>query len=169
MRPVDAVTVTTCVRTDPATAFRLFTEDVDVWWRRGPAYRFGGDRTGAMRFEPFVGGRFLEEFPDDAGGVFEVGRILVWEPGARLVFGWRGRDFAPGETTEVEVRFEAEGAGTRVTVVHRGWDRLPATHPAKQGLTGPAFTGLVGLRWADHLRAFGACAGVTGGTDDAAP
>src|SRR5205807_9172889 len=36
----DAVTVTTCVAVDPATAFTVFTEDIDRWWRRSPRYRF---------------------------------------------------------------------------------------------------------------------------------
>ena len=36
----DSVTVTTVVRTDPADAFRLFTAEIDSWWKRGSRYRF---------------------------------------------------------------------------------------------------------------------------------
>ena len=39
--------------------------------------------------------------------------------------------FAPGMDTEVEVRFEAVGAETRVTVEHRGWDSVPIEHVAR--------------------------------------
>ena len=46
------------------------------------------------------------------------GRITAWEPGARLVF-------VDHRDTEVEVRFEAIASGTRVTLEHRGLDRLP--------------------------------------------
>ncbi len=46
----------------------------------------------------------------------EVGRVLVWEPGPRLAFTYRG-------DTEVEVRFEASEHGTRVVLEHRGFDR----------------------------------------------
>jgi Activator of Hsp90 ATPase homolog 1-like protein len=42
----------------------------------------------------------------------------VWEPGRRLVFVDR-------RETEVDVRFEPQGEATRVTLEHRGLDRLP--------------------------------------------
>jgi uncharacterized protein YndB with AHSA1/START domain len=141
----DSVTVTTVVAADPRRTFALFTDDVDVWWRRGPRYRFGGAREGRMRF---TGGRLVEEL--DGGEVYEVGRVSVWEPGARLVFGWRGRGFAPDETTEVEVRFEPVSGGTRVTVEHRGWARLAKDHPERHGLRGRAFVDMIGLWWADQ-------------------
>jgi hypothetical protein len=100
-----------------------------------------------MRLEPGVGGRLLElTRRDDA---FEFGRVRVWEPGARLVFDFRARNFVPGQTTLVEIRFEPDGAGTRVTLEHRGWDRIPPEHPARHGLTGGAFTSMMGLFWAD--------------------
>lgn len=44
-------------------------------------------------------------YGDAADEIFELGRILVWEPGKRLVFLIGGRDFAD-EWTEVEIRFE---------------------------------------------------------------
>ena len=106
-------TVTTVVRVDPVTAFRIFTEDIDSWWKRGPRYRF---RDGAMRF---YSGRLL-----DAGE--QIGRVLAWEPGVRLLLESSTWSFRPGERTEVEVRFEAVGDGTRVTVEHRGWEQRPS-------------------------------------------
>jgi uncharacterized protein YndB with AHSA1/START domain len=149
----DTVTVSTTVAVDPATGFSAFTSDVDTWWRRGPRYRFGAEREGVLRFEPQVGGRFLEIFDEAKGDAFEIGRVLVWEPGVRLVFQFRGRTFRPGELTEVEVRFEPTEEGTRVTLEQRGWDRLPADHPARHGYAGSAFTGLIGLWWADQVTA----------------
>jgi uncharacterized protein YndB with AHSA1/START domain len=146
----DVVSVTTQVSVDPRTAFRVFTEVIDEWWRHGPRYRFRPGREGVMRFEPRVGGRLLEVY-DDEGDHFEVGRVLQWEPGRRLVFEWRAHTFEPGQRTEVEVRFEPAGSGTRVTLEHRGWDSLPADHPARQGHTGEAFVSLMGLFWADLL------------------
>ena len=147
----DRVTVSTQVDVDPETAFRIFTEDVDAWWQRGPGQRFGGERRGVLRFEPGVGGRLVEVFEDDAGA-YEVGRVRIWERGARLVFGFRALAFQPGEETEVEVRFEPTSGGTRVTLEHRGWSRFRAGHPARHGFEGPAFEGMLGLWWADHLR-----------------
>jgi uncharacterized protein YndB with AHSA1/START domain len=45
------------------------------------------------------------------------------------VLTWRQDDWAASEFTEVEVRFEPAGSGTRVTVEHGGWDRVPAADP----------------------------------------
>jgi uncharacterized protein YndB with AHSA1/START domain len=149
---MDQVTVTTVVATDPTTAFQVFTGEVDLWWKRGPRYRFVGDGGGTLRFEGGERGaaRALVE-RDDRGGAFTVGRVLAWEPGERLAFEWRGRSFAGHERTEVHVRFAAEGTRTRVTVEHRGWSTLPADHPTKCGLGSPALDSLIGLRWADLL------------------
>ena len=79
--------------------------------------------------------------------------MRAWEPPARLVFSWRLATFAPGQETEVEVRFEPAPAGTRVTVIHRGWDGLPAGHPARHGQVGQAFVLFKGQWWADLLAA----------------
>jgi uncharacterized protein YndB with AHSA1/START domain len=150
-QPGAAVRVTTTVAVDPATAFAVFTDEIDLWWRRGPRYRFRAGQAGRLVFEPGAGGRLVER--DEAGGEYEVGRVRVWEPSRRLVFGWRGIDFAPGEETEVEVRFERVAAGTRVTLEHRGWDALRADHPARHGLAGTALASRVGLWWGDQLNA----------------
>jgi len=130
------VKVEALVRTDPQNAFRVFTDEVNAWWRKA---------AGPMRF---ADGKLWE-------GDFEIGRVLTWEPGARLVFEWRTRDFAPGEKTEVDIRFEAEGDATRVTLLHRGWESLPEDHPIRAGFkTGPAFRDMIGLRWAEQLTAY---------------
>jgi hypothetical protein len=151
MRTSDSVSVSTVVDVDPKTAFDVFTREIDAWWKRAPRYRFDPERSGRMRFECRLGGRLLEVYDESADDIIEVGRILVWEPGTRLVLQWRGRDFRPGDTTEVEVRFEPAAGATRVTLEHRGWDRLPADHPARHGFTGLAFADMIGLWWADLL------------------
>ncbi|MEX2205867.1 MAG: SRPBCC domain-containing protein [Myxococcota bacterium] len=147
----DNVTVSTRLSVDPLTAFQVFTDEVDAWWRVGPRFRTGHDRKSVMRFEPGVGGRLLEIFDEARDDAFELGRVRVWEPGARLVFDFRARNFVPGQITEVEIRFEPDAGGTRVTLEHRGWDRIPPEHPARHGLSGGAFTSMIGLFWADLL------------------
>lgn len=149
-RSDDAVVATTVVAVDRARAFELFTTQVDAWWKHGPRFRSGARGQSSMRFEAGVGGRFVEVF-DDRGEPFVLGRITAWEPPVRLLFEMRGRDFGPGETTEVEVRFEETRGGTRVTVEHRGWSRFPAGHPVRHGLQGPAFTAMMGVFWGDLL------------------
>jgi uncharacterized protein YndB with AHSA1/START domain len=149
--PTDAVRVTTTVAAAPAAAFRIFTEDIDAWWRRGPRFRPALRPNGVMMLEPYVGGRFAEVYDATGGDAFEIGRVRVWDPPRRLVVGWRARDFAPDESTEVEVRFEAAGDATRVVLVHRGFDALAADHPVRHGLAGPAFAAMIGLMWSELL------------------
>jgi uncharacterized protein YndB with AHSA1/START domain len=143
MTTADSITVTTKVAVDAAMAFKVFTDEIGDWWIRRP---FRG--AGTLRFESGPDGRLLEL---DRNGSREIGRVLVWEPGKRLVFEWRPQEFQPEQKTEVEVRFEPDGDGTRVTLEHRGWDAIPPGHPARFGWTGTAFTSLVGLWWADLL------------------
>jgi len=120
-----SVSATVDVAVDPATAFEVFTEEIDAWYRRGPhSWRFP-DRAVGIRCESGVGGRLLEVHDPATGAGFEFGRITVWEPGARLVFIDLTSSTPPDPVSEVEVRFEAAPGGTRVTLEHRGLDVLP--------------------------------------------
>ena len=151
MKPADRARASTFVAVDSLEAFEVFTSETDLWWGRGPRYRFGGKRRGTLTFEPGVGGRLFEIFDDGPSSVFEVGRVLVWEPGARLVLEWRLPNFAPGERTEVEVLFSPSPSGTTVTVTHRGWASLRPDHPVRHGNDVPAFIRMTGLWWGDLL------------------
>lgn len=153
MSVTDRISVTTVVAVDPATAFAVFTEEIETWWKPRVKHLFRQDRAGKLRFQPGPSGRLIEVHDDAPSQPFEVGRVLVWEPGQRLTFEWRQGNFGPNDVTEVDVRFEAVKNGTRVTLEHRGWDKLPADHPARHGYTGDAFASMVGLRWADLLTA----------------
>ncbi len=152
----NSVIVTTLVHVDPTTAFEVFTEEVDTWWKRGPRFRHIDGSASTMRFEPKVGGRLLEVPASGDGDTYERGRVLIWEPGGRLVYETAGRDMT--RPTEVEIRFEAVDAGTRVTVEQRGFDAIPADAPARHGLPEPAFVAMMGGWWADLLAAHRACA-----------
>ncbi len=70
-----------------------------------------------IRLDPGAGGRVAE-------GEVEVGRVVSWEPGERILLEWRQADWQPDQVTEVELRFEPVPGGTRVTLEHRGWGRL---------------------------------------------
>jgi uncharacterized protein YndB with AHSA1/START domain len=142
----DTVTVSIDVAVDPDTAFDVFTNEIDSWYQRGPhSWRYP-DRAVGIRFEPRVGGRLLEVHDADSGEGFAFGRVLVWEPGARLVFADLVSSAPPDPVTEVEVRFEAAGDGTRVTLEHRGLDRLPPDVAAQKRMYGWQTT----LRWFDE-------------------
>lgn len=136
----------------PDEAFRLFTEEIALWWRRGRRFRHAGDERGLIAIEPGVGGRLFESFgPAGAETVVELGRVTTWEPPARLAFTWRAANFAPHEHTRVEVRFEPRGDGTLVTVVHSGWSALPADHPVRHGEDVAAFIRRTGMWWGELL------------------
>jgi uncharacterized glyoxalase superfamily protein PhnB len=102
------------VPVEPAKAFTVFTDELDLWWVRGPV-NFSGDagRVFAMRIEPGVGGRLLQVYDAADGEAVERGRITVWEPGARL--GWQ----SSLDDVVTEVRFEPSPVGTRVVVEAR--------------------------------------------------
>jgi uncharacterized protein YndB with AHSA1/START domain len=144
----DQARVSVLVMVDPVTAFRVFTEEIDRWWRRGLAYRVSGKERGIIHLEAGVGGRLFESFETASGTkVFETGRVLCWEPPARLVLEWRAVNFAPTEKTEVEVLFEPSTSGTLVTVTHRGWSAIRGDHPVRHGQQVPAFIRMRGLWW----------------------
>lgn len=151
------VVVALRVRATPERAFDVFTQEIGLWWRHEEFFKFTPRSPGTLSFEPpgdGRGGRLIETLKN--GKVFEVGDVRVWEPGERLVVGWRQATFAAGLETEVEVRFEALGDETRVTVEHRGWDRVPAAHVAKHGHPEPLFLQRQGEHWQDLLRALAA-------------
>lgn len=135
---------TVSVAVDPLTAFTVFTEHIDEWYLGGRHAWTDPDRAVGIRFEPGVGGRWLEVWDADSGEGYEIGVVQAWEPGSRLVVSYRHPRLPPAPLTEIEVRFDAVDGGTRVTLEHRGWDRLPPDAVANF-LTPRAWSTLV--RW----------------------
>ena len=108
-------------------AFRLFVEDIGTWW---PAERFSraaddqygeGVTVARVVFEPRAGGRLYEVTSEGVEGTWA--EVLAFEAPSRFVLAWKPND-RPEPPTEVEVRFDADGAGTVVSLEHRGWERL---------------------------------------------
>ena len=158
--PGDQVRVTVLVAVVPEMAFQIFTEEIDKWWRRGPRFRASSGQSGIMQLEPWIGGRLLESLETEAGPREMVtGRVTVWEPPSRLVFQWRGLNFAPDEKTEVEVEFAASRSGTSVTVTHRGWSSLREDHPARHGHGPSDFCQMLGMWWRDLMTSLREVAG----------
>jgi len=150
--PGDQARATVLVAVPPAVAFRVFTEEIDQWWRRGLKYRVAGGNRGFIHLEPRPGGRLYESFETrGTTRVFETGTVTVWEPPSRLAFEWRAANFAPGERTLVEVHFAPSPSGTLVTVTHRGWASLRPDHPARHGQDVGPFIRTMGLWWGDQL------------------
>jgi uncharacterized protein YndB with AHSA1/START domain len=99
-------------------AFRLFTEGFAEWWPLA-SYSVIGDEAESCAIEPWVGGRVFER--TRSGEEREWGSVLAWDPPERLEFTWQpGGPDDRGQNVDVE--FHAEADGTRVTLIHTGWD-----------------------------------------------
>ena len=150
--PGDQARVSVSVGVVPEQAFRIFTEEIDQWWLRGPKYRASGRHSGTLVLESGCGGRLFERIASgDRSRQVDLGTVRVWEPPSRLVIDWRGVNFAPGEVTEVEVTFARSASGSLVTVTHRGWAKLRPDHPARHGEDVVGFIRMMGLLWGDLM------------------
>jgi uncharacterized glyoxalase superfamily protein PhnB len=98
------------VAVDPATAFKVFTEELDCWWIQGPINFFDTARAYYKRMEPGVGGRIVEVYDEKTGDGLELARITVWEPGKRVA--WT----SSLDDVEIDIRFEKSAGGTEVRV-----------------------------------------------------
>ena len=142
------------VQASPDYAFDVFTREIGLWWRHEEFFKFTPRSPGTLSFEPPTegrAGRLIETLKN--GKVFELGDVRAWVPGERLVVGWRQATFPAGMETEVEVRFESVGEETRVTVEHRGWERVPPAHVAKHGHPEALFMRRQGTHWQVLLEA----------------
>ena len=97
-------------------AFRLFTDDIDTWWPTA-SHSYGGEDVERTVFETREGGRVYEVQKD--GTERDWAEVVVWDPPERIMLAWKICD-----PTEVEVRFTAQGDSTRVSLEHRGWERV---------------------------------------------
>jgi len=115
-RPIAPVMRAVRVARSPEDTFRLFTEEMGAWWPMASHSVFGAEATVAVE-----GAEVVETGPD--------GRRTVWaevvecDPPHLFTMRWHpGTD--PATPTTVEVRFLADGDGTRVELTHTGWEVL---------------------------------------------
>lgn len=108
------------VRVAPDAAFRRFTAEMSLWWPLATHSVFP-EETSTVRFAGERGGRIVESTQD--GREADWGIVTTWQPPGRLGFTWYPAR-TPDTAQQVEVTFVAEAGGTRVTVVHDGWETL---------------------------------------------
>ena len=101
-------------------AFKRWTTDIASWWPV-KTHSVGQGKVKTLVFEGGVGGRCYEVWHD--GTENEWGRVTVWDPPRLVRYTWYP-DRTPEAAQDIEVRFEAEGNGTRLTLTHTGWERL---------------------------------------------
>jgi uncharacterized protein YndB with AHSA1/START domain len=105
-------------------AFTVFTERFGDF--KPPEHNLLAAPIAETVFEPRVGGHIIDRGTD--GSECRWARILAYDPPNRVVFSW---DIGPtwqvetdsACTSEVEVRFTADGDQTRVELEHRNIDR----------------------------------------------
>lgn len=111
------------VAASPDHAFDVFANGIGRWWPK--SHHISKADLDRVVLEPVPGGRWYEVAVD--GSQCEVGKVLDWNPPARLLLAWQLKhDFSydPDLVTEVEVTFSPEGEGTRVNLEHRNLERL---------------------------------------------
>jgi uncharacterized protein YndB with AHSA1/START domain len=118
------------VERPPATAFKAFCEEIGQWWPKGPS--FDGKDLADMCIEGRIGGRFYERYSD--GTEYDIGQVTAYQPPGRVAFTWRAPSWEVA--TQVEVRFIADGAGTRVELEHSGWDQAEKLRDTRKGYDG---------------------------------
>lgn len=113
------------VRRSAADAFRIFTQEISVWWPMATHTRAKtaeGEVTARVTIEPRVGGRVYETLTD--GRELEWGAVSAYEPGSFFAINWTMGRAAP-QTTDVSVRFEPiDAQSCRVTLTHENWERM---------------------------------------------
>jgi uncharacterized protein YndB with AHSA1/START domain len=105
----------------PEHAFAVWAERTSLWWP--PSHSVSADPGLTVTFEPRPGGRIFERTP--TGEEHDWGEVVAWEPPRRLAYLWHLRQDR-ADATRVEVTFAPAEAGTEVTIVHTGWERLGA-------------------------------------------
>ena len=131
------------VRVPPAKAFELFAGHMGEWWHE--SHHIAPKPFADIVIEPREGGRWFERDAD--GGEALWGKVLEWDPPHRLVLGWQLNarfEYDPEFVNEVELVFEAAGAGTRVTLTHHNLQRFGDSAAAMAPSLGEGWAMLLG-------------------------
>ena len=126
---VAAIRKTITVAAAPEHAFRTFTDGIARWWPL-ETHSIHEREAEDVVLEARVGGRFFER--SASGATAAWGEVLECDPPRLIRYTWHPGYEPDAPMTEVEVRFQPEGDGTRVELEHRGWDRLGAAATEQQ-------------------------------------
>ena len=118
----EPVRVAVRVNASPERAFEAFAVEFSAWWPLATHHIAEAEAAEAV-IEPRAGGRWYERGTD--GSECDWGRVLAYEPPTRLALDWQldaQWAYDPDLHTRVEITFEADGDGTRVTLEHHDLD-----------------------------------------------
>lgn len=122
----DPIKKTVTVPLRPDAAFTLFTDRMGDWWpvETHSVSGSAGKKPKAVKVDKKKGGHITETKAD--GEPARWATITRWEPGRAFGLSWYvGRSEA--EATDIMVTFTPVDTGTRVELVHDGFDRLGET------------------------------------------
>jgi uncharacterized protein YndB with AHSA1/START domain len=125
MAGAEPIEITIEVDVSPAVCYERFTAGFGEWW---PTLTHSLSRHADTRckLQAHAGGRLFETAPD--GTEHTWGFVTGLVAGERLGLTWY-----PGREAEsaqwIEVTFEPAGQGSRVTLVHGGWEALGEIAP----------------------------------------
>jgi uncharacterized protein YndB with AHSA1/START domain len=121
---IDTIKKELLVEASQATAFKVFSEQMDLWWPR--THHIGKSPMTEQVLEPGPNGRWFSRHED--GSEANIGHVLQWEPYDLLVLAWKiNGDFQydPELLTEVEVQFIPQGPkATTIKFEHKNLNRL---------------------------------------------
>jgi uncharacterized protein YndB with AHSA1/START domain len=149
----DSTTASLLVQLAPAEAWRRFVVDFAIWWPREHCF-CGPDNLARVWLDDHAGGTWGEV--TKAGTHTSWGSVLHMEPPRHLELGWQ-MDARPVpwipepdhlRASRVDIRFEPEGDGTRITVTHKDF----SAHGAGQKAMTDVMVGL--KRWEEWLGDF---------------
>ncbi|NKB28998.1 MAG: hypothetical protein GKR99_16185 [Rhodobacteraceae bacterium] len=94
------------------------------WWPLDKHSLSAGDGKVArdVRISPEVGGNVTETKHDGTEVVW--GKVVTWQPGKSFAMTWQ-LDRPEDEVTYLTINFDPDGTGTRVTLIHDGWNAIP--------------------------------------------
>lgn len=91
------------------------SDELENWW---------GDN---VLLEPKVGGKFSEPWEDDdRNKQLASGKVLAVKPKKEITFTWKEQDWSKEARTECTLKIEDKGMVRLISVMHQGWETLPA-------------------------------------------
>ena len=132
------------VNASPERAFDVFASGIGNWWPL-ETHSIGamqGAPPQELHLELREGGRFYERTAE--GEERSWGSVLRYDRPRRLVLEWHVNPENPA--TEIDVTFTPEDCGTRVELVHRGWERFADATETRTSYDGESgWTTVLGL------------------------
>jgi len=126
---IPPVEITTDVDLPADEAFTLFTEGIFSWWPYD-THSVGQENVAEVCFDVRVGGEISEVGRDGSRHVW--GTVIELDRPRRILYTWHpGHDASATQT--VEVTFTSAGEGTRVRLVHSGWENAEEREGYLQG------------------------------------